>query len=320
MKTVLVTGVGAVIGYGILRELRETKPDIRLVACDTSPDAVGQHWSDTFRVAPPVLDERYSSFITELVNHFSVDLILPGFEQDVTWLNENRQLFSGHTTLGLNSEHLIRLTYDKWKFAEHLLTTLNDVRIPTFLDLGFDSLVREVGVPFVAKPRVSYASKGLRIIRSVEDYLRITAESREGYLFQPVVGSDDREVTVSVFSDGSGSVLAEISLRRLLSAEGSSWKVWSFDDSSLKQVVESLVSIYRPIGSTNLQFRQCDDRWYLLEINPRISSAIGFRNGFGYREATMSVDLFLDSMKPTQPILRQGTATRYLSEVFNLLN
>jgi len=320
MKTVLVTGVGAVIGYGILRELHETRPDIRLIACDTNPDAVGQHWCHSFHLAPPVLTDDYTSFITSLITSHSVNLVIPGFEQDVTWLNEHRELFSGHAILALNAEDLIRLTYDKWSFSEDLRSSLGALQIPTFLDCGFDSLLQVLGIPFIAKPRVSYASKGLRIIQSRKDYISIDEETRKRYIFQPVVGSQELETTVSVFSDGQGSVLAQISLRRLLSPEGSSWKVWTVDDDSLNEAVRALISHYCPIGSTNLQFRKDEGNWYLLEINPRISSAVSFRRGFGYCEANMAVDYFLEGISPAQPTIKQGIGTRYLSEVFKFVD
>jgi carbamoyl-phosphate synthase large subunit len=320
MKTVLVTGVGAVIGYGILRELRETRPDVRLIACDTNPDAVGQHWCDSFHLAPPVLTDDYASFITSLIGSQSVNLVIPGFEQDVAWLNEHRGLFTGRSILALNAEKLIRLTRDKWTFSEDLRRSCSALRIPTYLDCNFESLVQAVGMPFIAKPRVSYASKGLRLIRSREDYVSIDEETRKQYIFQPVVGSQELETTVSVFSDGQGSVLAQISLRRLLSPEGSSWKVWTFDDDSLNEAVKALISHYRPVGNTNLQFRRGHENWLLLEINPRISSSISFRRGFGYYEATMAVDYFLEGISPTQPTIRQGVGTRHLSEAFKFVN
>lgn len=319
MRTVLVTGVGAVIGYGILRELRKTRQDLRLVGCDIHRDAVGQHWSDSFHIAPPVTSNEYPTFISNLIDEEKIDLVIPGFEQDITWLNDNRSLFSGRTHLALNTERLIKDTHDKWQFAELLKTSHPELRIPTFLDLGFTNLLQTIGLPIVAKPRVSYASKGLRTIRNEAEYLAIDEASRKSYIYQPLVGSNEREFTVSVFSDGSGDVLAEIYFRRTLSIDGSSSKVWTFDDIVLRNIVASLVSYFRPVGSTNLQFRESEGKWYLLEINPRISSSVSFRNGFGYLEATMTAGFFLDNLRPTQPTLKVGNAIRYLSEVFTVI-
>ena len=46
MHTVLVTGVGAIIGYGAVRSLRKSRTDVRIVGMDIYPDAVGQVWCD----------------------------------------------------------------------------------------------------------------------------------------------------------------------------------------------------------------------------------------------------------------------------------
>ena len=63
MKTVLVTGVGAIIGYGILRSLRKTKNKVRLIGADIYPDAVGQAWADDFVLAPPTSSDNYLDWL-----------------------------------------------------------------------------------------------------------------------------------------------------------------------------------------------------------------------------------------------------------------
>ena len=54
MNTILVTGVGAIMGYGILRSLRSTGRKLNLVGLDIYPDAAGQEWCDVFEKAVPV--------------------------------------------------------------------------------------------------------------------------------------------------------------------------------------------------------------------------------------------------------------------------
>jgi carbamoyl-phosphate synthase large subunit len=66
MKTVMTTGTGAIIGYGVLKALREARPDFKLVAADIFPDAVGQYWADAFEVAPLTSDATYKSWLRDL--------------------------------------------------------------------------------------------------------------------------------------------------------------------------------------------------------------------------------------------------------------
>ena len=56
---ILVTGVGAVIGYGVIRSLRKARPESVVIGLDIHPDAVGKHWCDQFERSPLVADPAY---------------------------------------------------------------------------------------------------------------------------------------------------------------------------------------------------------------------------------------------------------------------
>lgn len=48
MDTILVTGVGAIIGYGIIRSLHVSQYPVKIVGMDIYSDAIGQKWCDVF--------------------------------------------------------------------------------------------------------------------------------------------------------------------------------------------------------------------------------------------------------------------------------
>ena len=56
----LVTGVGAIIGYGIIKSLRQSGLPIYIVGMDIYEDAVGQHWCDKFIQAKYAIDPNYT--------------------------------------------------------------------------------------------------------------------------------------------------------------------------------------------------------------------------------------------------------------------
>jgi carbamoyl-phosphate synthase large subunit len=60
---ILVTGIGAIIGYGILRSLRRMDHGVRLIGADIFSDAVGQAWVDHFVLAPFTSSNRYSDWL-----------------------------------------------------------------------------------------------------------------------------------------------------------------------------------------------------------------------------------------------------------------
>lgn len=71
---------------------------------------------------------------------------------------------------------------------------------------------------------------------------------------------------------------------------------------------------YRPEGPTKLQFRVEGAAAYLLEINPRFSSSCSLRTTFGFNEAEMCIDHFLERRRPPPPTLRAGIGQRHVAD------
>src|SRR5215470_809441 len=121
MYTVLVTGVGAIIGYGAVRSLRNSRSDLHIIGMDTHPDAVGQVWCDAFAVAVPAADPGYVSFLTELIRTHRIDLVIPAIEQDSIRMSEERRLLEpAGARLALNAADLIAAAHDKWSMHNRL--------------------------------------------------------------------------------------------------------------------------------------------------------------------------------------------------------
>lgn len=315
MTTVMITGVGAIIGYGLLHSIRQARPDIRLVGCDIYADAVGQTWCDIFEQAPLTSSPVYPKWLRSVIEKHKVDLLIPGIEQDVQRLSEERDTLSGlQCILMLNCQKLIKLSQDKWLMHQTLLASGDNTRIPSYLDGNYDWFAENMGVPFILKPRCGYASKGLVKVQNRDDFTAHSSQLGNVLMAQPLIGSDDEEYTVAIFGDGNGNIFCSITMQRYLAKDGSTAKAWVRQNASLDIVVQRLCHHFKPIGPTNLQFRRDNDGWKLLEINPRISSTSSMRTAFGYNEALMCIEYYLEGKIPAQPDIRSGFATRYIQD------
>ena len=122
------------------------------------------------------------------------------------------------------------------------------------------------------------------------------------------------EYTVSVFGDGKGSFFDSIILKRALSGEGATSKATVVKNPIIENYVTELVKVLQPVGPTNIQLRVENEVPYLLEINPRISSACSLRTSFGYSEPEMCIDYFVNH-KTIQPAPKKlGSAVRFISD------
>ena len=312
MINVLVTGVGAIIGYGIIGSLRQIKnKDIRIIGMDIYDDAYGKFICDSFHKAVLAYSDEYPSFIRELVANEKIDLIIPGIEQDMYRLNEIKSEIP--TKIVLNNDLLIDISKDK-------LNTFNFFKdkginlIPTLYLKDFDTYKQELGIPFLLKPRSSYASKGIHKIHNKEefDYYNL---SPENYIFQRIVGSDTDEYTVSVFGDGSGGFDDMIMMKRKLAQTGATDKAEVILlDNEIEPYVKLIASLTKPLGPTNIQLRKENGLVYLLEINPRISSACSIRTAAGYNEPEKCIALYLEGKHLPSEEKRPIHSIRYIAD------
>lgn len=303
------------MGYGLLRSLRASHPEVHLVGTDIFPNAVGQAWSDKFELAPFTNSPEYMQWLGEVIERNNVDLVIPGIEQDVHRLSDERvNLSAFNCKFALNNPLLIDLSRDKWEMYQALLDLKDPSRIPTYIAGDYPNLSQLLNLPFILKPRRGYASKGLVKVKNENDFAPYHALLGDHLLAQPMIGSDDDEFTVGVFGDGSGRVCASISMQRYLSKEGATATAKIVDNGSLNEAITRLCMHFKPIGPTNLQFRRDGTEWKLLEINPRVSSTSSIRTAFGYNEAAMCLDFYLNGIAPTQPPVKKGFATRFIED------
>ena len=315
--TVLVSGVGAVIGYGVIRSLKASRFAVTVVGTDIHSDAAGKYWCDHFEQCPLAADPAYPDFLRDILRRQNVDLVIPAIEQDVAVLA--RETERGHlkdltTRFALNNLELLPVAGDKWlthlRLNQHGLPT-----IPTRIDGAFDELARELGLPMLLKPRRSYAAKGIQLIHTREDFDRGKATLGDDFMVQRVVGTQDEEYTVGAFGLGGGKYVPPITFQRTLSGEGATAKAVVREVPELEQRVRQLVELFEPIGPTNFQFRRHQGEFLLLEINPRVSSSNSLRTAFGYNEAEMCIEFYLEQRQPSPPRIRSGCAVRYIEDI-----
>lgn len=316
MYTILVTGVGAIIGYGIIRSLRVSRFPVRIVGMDIYPDAVGQRWCDVFEQAVRADQEGYGEHVASLIRRHSVDLVIPGIEQDMHRLAVDHlspPLAETYARFALNDPELIRIAADKW--LTHLeLVKAGFPTIGTSIDGSFHDLEKRFGCPLLMKPRRSYASKGIQRLTTGADFIYWKEKLGDEFMVQEIVGDVQSEYTVGAFGLGDGTLVQQIAFQRVLSSDGSTAKAVVRSIPELEARVEGLARRFRPVGPTNFQFRFHRGEYLLLEINPRISSSTSLRTAFGYNESEMCIEYYLEGVIPQARAVRSGSAARFIED------
>lgn len=314
--SVLVSGASGIVGYGALRSLRASDPNLRLIGTSIYEGTAAEAFSDVFEKAPLTSDGNYIDWLLNTIRKYNVAMIIPGIEADVfKWIQHVPEIKAIGAFPLLNEPALVAACEDKWVFYQNLLALQSACHIDTRLEGEFEELVEDWGLPFLLKPRRGFASKGIVRVGDAATFHEHKKNIGTVLMVQPIIGTDDEEYSSSAFCDGRGNVLARMTVRRRLSREGFTEMAEVVFDSDLDATVDLLCRHFRPTGPTNFQFRKHEGVFRLLEINPRISSSTSIRTGFGYNESAMALKYFLNGEQPQQPIIRRGRATRYVAEV-----
>lgn len=316
---ILVTGVGAIIGYGIINSLRKCKYDVYIIGMDIYEDAIGQQWCDKFIKAPLAYSAEYLDFLISSMEKYQIDLVMFGTEQEIYKVNSSKNFLGEYyKKLVVNNDMLLQLSKDKWK--TYCFLKDNDMEaIPSAINGNYMELANRLGIPFLLKPRSSYASKGIVKIENEIDFNYWKPRAQEQFMVQEIVGDVNHEYTVATFGFGNGSCIKPIVMRRKLSQTGATEKAMIQVMPELESMVIKLTEISKAIGPTNYQFRYHKGNCLLLEVNPRISSSTSIRAAFGYNESEMCIEYFCEGKRPKSPKIKQGEAIRYISDCINYL-
>lgn len=315
MKTILVSGASGIVGYGVLRSLRSSGLDLRLIGTTIYDNTAAEAFSDIFEKAPATNDESYITWLINTIEKYQVDMIIPGIEADLyKWNEHSARIKATGASILLNNPELVSLCQDKWLFYESLSQINTSCAIKTSLNNDYDWLREQLGETLLLKPRKGFASKGIVKITDEKTFNLHKALIGDVLMVQPFIGTDQEEYTSTAFGDGQGGFSARMTMRRNLSREGFTEKAEVIWPDELSSVISDLCAHFKPLGPTNFQFRKHNGVYMLLEINPRISSSTSIRTAFGYNESAMSVNFYLHNITPTQPTIRQGKAIRYTED------
>lgn len=319
--SIMITGVGAVIGQGIIRSLQEENLNFRLVGIDASPYSVGFRWTDASYTVPRTDDPAWLASIIEICKKENIVLILPGIEQDVKALFRDQKELTKYTDASplLNSHNALKVGFDKWEL--YSFAKQHNVKVPLTWLIGYGNidLISKVAHPLLLKPRKGMAGKGIQRIEEKDDLeYWIKHIHANDYILQQYVGNDDDEYTVSIFGFKDGTLSEPFAMKRKLNY-GSTFEAETVYDPNLSEEVYRIARELNVIGPTNFQFRKENNDYFLLDINPRFSSSTSIKSAFGFNEPSMAVKSFILGESQIQLKLKRGRCSRYLADSVTLM-
>jgi carbamoyl-phosphate synthase large subunit len=325
---VLVTAVGSTIGQGILKAIKRSSLDCRIVTTDASPDAAGLYRGNVGYVVPLGKDPGFIEIILGICRRENIHAICIGTDYELLPLANNRDRIKDETGADVivSRPETIRTADDKWLTAQFLQSN-SFPSIPTALPEDVDGLVEAEGFPLIVKPRVGDSSKDTVVVpdmatlrstlerlgRAPHDNRFVTRPS--GFVVQKYIGTAEDEFT-STTMVVDGHVYGVLSMRREMRFGGHTTKAMIEPVPHVDQVIRTIAQKLAPTGPCNLQSRVINGVPYVFEINCRFSgtTATCAQAGFNHVEACLR-RITLNEEIPDLSF-RSGMMVRYFNELF----
>lgn len=309
---VLVTGAGALLGQGVIKALRASTLNPKIVAVDPSPTAAGLYWADAAFLVPMASADDYLEKIRALLARERPDIVLVGTDVELPVFAAARleleEAFGA--AILVSSPDVVAIANDKWLTYE-FLKRLGFGFVPSCLPGSEEALIEEVGFPLIVKPRVGARSVGFGVIRN-RDELRRAIETQPGIVIQKRVGDDDCEYTAGTITFG-GACEASIVMRRDL-RDGNTYRAYVEAFPELNAFVRKVASSLGAYGPANFQFRLDRGEPKIFEINGRFSGTTALRYHANFNEVEMCIRRVLYGTPIEQPEVRPLVLLRHWSE------
>ena len=330
-SNVLVTGVGGIVGEGIIKCLRMASRGLRnqkgnlhrkyfIIGVDSSALAAGLYFSDIGAIVPNANASEYIDSLISVIKKHNVSAVYLGTDQELDVVsNRIRQIEkeTGAKVL-ICSPKVVKISRDKWKTYLFLKKEKLPYVESSLPEDAFD-LIEKFGFPVVVKPREGYGSQQFNIVHD-ENELGHAIRSIENQGWSPIIqeyiDGKDNEYTTGVLSDNrNNKIISSISIKKYIK-NGQTYKGIIDNFPEARRVAETVATSLKARGAINVQSKISSGSQKIFEINGRISATCPMRAAAGvnepdllYRNVILSEDLKL-------PTYQKLVSMRYWNEVY----
>lgn len=319
MITVMVTGVGSNIGQGIIKALKMSGIDVRIIGTDMNPLSAGLFRCDKGYVLPPAESRDFKATVLRICKGEKVDIILIGSDPEVPFFSSEKNDIEHETGafVLVNSEKIVDTFHDKWN--TFLFLKENGFNYPESVlkgDASIKELIKRVGFPLIVKPRIGGGSRNLFTV-SDEKELKCALRKVLNPIIQEHIASDE-EYTTGIFFDSMSDIKGIITMKRELVA-GTTYRAIVDDFPVIKKEMKRIAELLRKegaIGPINIQCRLSKRGPITFEINPRFSGTTAFRAKFNFNEPKAAIRHFIMGEELDRFKNSKGIVMRYWEEVY----
>jgi carbamoyl-phosphate synthase large subunit len=319
MITVMVTGVGSNIGQGIVKALRMSGINVRIIGTDMNPLSAGLFRCDKGYVLPQAESKDFKTTVLRVCKDEKTDIILIGSDPEVPVFSSEKKNIEHETGafVLVSSEKIVDTFHDKWN--TFLFLKENGFNYPESVledDTSIKKLIKRVGFPLIVKPRIGGGSKNLFTVSDRKE-LQCALKIVLNPIIQEHIATDE-EYTTGIFFDSKSDIKGIITMKRELIA-GTTYRAIVHDFPLVRKEMERIAERLGregAIGPINVQCRLSKRRPITFEINPRFSGTTAFRAKFNFNEPAAAIRHFITGEELGRFEHSKGIVMRYWEEVY----
>jgi carbamoyl-phosphate synthase large subunit len=215
---------------------------------------------------PMATHPRFVDFMLDLCRKLKIDLLIPSVDEELLPLSERSKEFAP-TRLMLPEHSYIKKMLDKLEMVNAM--ELKKIPVPSSSEFG----KQEFSYPYIAKPRSGRGSRGVMVIKDVDEEERLKSQlgiRKDSYLSQSLIKGT--EYTVQMIADSQGIIHAvvpvKVDIKRGITIRASTEK-----NTAVITACKKIHEAFPTTGVYNIQLVLTDkDEVLPFEINPRIST------------------------------------------------
>lgn len=314
MNQILVTGIGSLLGQGILKSISSSSLDCRVTGTDYFPSAIGLYWVDKGYLLPDILkpevdEDQWVKDLIQVINLEKVNIVLPGLDFEIPILARNKKTIEQQTgsIILVSSEEIVSVGNDKWETVNYLRE--NNFYYPeSCLPDTVGTFLMNNSFPLIVKPRLGHTSENVFLVKN-ESELHESIKKCDKPIIQEYLGVPDREYTCGATCIDN-QVITLISLRRTLK-NGNTQQAFCEKTDEIDEYIRKLTLSLNPYGPINFQLKLTDMGPVVFEINPRFSGTTPIRALFGVNEVEAIINKLVGENNGVEYKEREGIVIRY---------
>ena len=289
-----VTGLNAIDSPGpgvpVIRALREsTAFDVRIIGLSYEAMEPGIYMHDlvdkTYQVPLPSAGQQALLARLEYIHaQEKLDVIIPNFDAELFNFIQLAKVLKSNYNINVfvptleqfEARHKVNL-YEYGK--KHGIDVPKSKTIFSVKEVY--QLEQEFEFPYVVKGKFYDATIVYSTDQAVAAFHKIASKWGLPIIIQEFI--QGQEVNVTAIGDGQGNLIGAVPMRKqYITDKGKAWSGISIDDDKMLKMAKKLIKSTKWRGGLELEIVRTDDeKYYLLEINPRFPAWVYLAVGCG---------------------------------------